>query len=91
MTKAEIVETINQELGISKKTVASVVDCVFNEIKEQLLKEEPVKLSGFGNFVVKTRGQRIGRNPKTLEETIIPPRKAVTFKASKSMKDEVNG
>lgn len=90
MTKAEIVEAIHEKFGLTKKDIVFVVDNVFTEIKERILAGENVKLSGFGNFDVKTRGRRVGRNPKTGEEKIIPPRTVVKFRPSQLFKDEVN-
>ena len=74
MTKADMVESIHREIGLTKKDIALVVDEVFDMIKADILKAENVKISGFGNFEVKKRGRRIGRNPKTGEETVIEPR-----------------
>lgn len=90
MTKADMVENIHNELGLTKKDIAKVVDEVFDKIKEDILKTENVKISGFGNFEVKIRGRRIGRNPKTGEETVIEPRTVVVFRPSQIFKDEVN-
>jgi len=90
MTKAEIVEKIYKELGITKKDIANVVDKVFDLMREEILSKNNVKISGFGNFDVKLRGRRVGRNPKTGEEKIIEPRTVVVFRPSQIFKDEVN-
>ncbi|MDR2884403.1 MAG: integration host factor subunit alpha [Deferribacteraceae bacterium] len=90
MTKADIVEIIHSKYGLTKKDIVSIVDMVFQEMKDSILRKESIKLSGFGNFDVKVRGQRIGRNPKTGEEKIIPPRTVVGFRPSNVFKDEVN-
>ena len=90
MTKADIVEQIHDSLGLTKKDIAKVVDEVFTEIREQILNRNNVKISGFGNFEVKKRGRRIGRNPKTGVETVIEPRTVVVFRPSQIFKDEVN-
>ena len=90
MTKAEIVEKIYLELGITKKEIALVVDRIFELIRESILSKENVKISGFGNFDVKLRGRRIGRNPKTGEEKVIEPRTVVVFRPSQLFKEEVN-
>jgi integration host factor subunit alpha len=90
MTKAEIVEKIYKELGITKKDIANVVDRVFDLMREEILSKNNVKISGFGNFDVKVRGRRVGRNPKTGEEKIIEPRTVVVFRPSQIFKDEVN-
>jgi integration host factor subunit alpha len=91
MTKADIVELIHEKLGLTKKDIAKVVDELFNEVREQILDKNNVKISGFGNFEVKKRGRRIGRNPKTGVETVIEPRTVVVFRPSQIFKDEVNG
>ena len=91
MTKADMVESIHREIGLTKKDIALVVDEVFDMIKADILKAENVKISGFGNFEVKKRGRRIGRNPKTGEETVIEPRTIVVFRPSQIFKDDVNG
>lgn len=91
MTKADIVESIHKELGLTKKVISKVVDDVFDTIRGDILEGKNVKISGFGNFEVKKRGRRIGRNPKTGEEKIIPPRTVVVFRPSQIFKDEVNG
>ncbi|MDR0453456.1 MAG: integration host factor subunit alpha [Deferribacteraceae bacterium] len=91
MTKADIVDIIHQKYGLTKKDIIGIVDEMFIQLKTTLLEGESVKLSGFGNFDVKIRGRRIGRNPKTGVEKIIPPRAVVSFKPSQLFKDEVNG
>jgi len=91
MTKADIVELIHEKLGLTKKDIAKVVDELFNEVRDQILDKNNVKISGFGNFEVKKRGRRIGRNPKTGVETVIEPRTVVVFRPSQIFKDEVNG
>lgn len=90
MTKADIVELIHEKLGLTKKDIAKVVDELFNEVRDQILAKNNVKISGFGNFEVKKRGRRIGRNPKTGIETVIEPRTVVVFRPSQIFKDEVN-
>ena len=91
MTKADMVEGIHEKLGLTKKVIARVVDDVFEMIRSDILEGKNVKISGFGNFEVKQRGRRIGRNPKTGEEKVIPPRTVVVFRPSQLFKDEVNG
>ena len=91
MTKADIVEKIYESLGLTKRDIANVVDDVFECLREEILKKNSVKISGFGNFDVKLRGRRIGRNPKTGIETVIEPRNVVIFRPSQLFKDEVNG
>lgn len=90
MTKAEIVEKIYLDLGITKKEIALVVDRIFEAMRKSILSQENVKISGFGNFDVKVRGRRIGRNPKTGQEKVIEPRTVVVFRPSQLFKEEVN-
>ena len=90
MTKAEIVEQIYDKIGFSKRESADIVDTVFEIMKETLHQAEKIKISGFGNFVVRSKRQRIGRNPHTREAITISARKVVTFKASQILKHAVN-
>lgn len=91
MTKAEIVEKIYEKVGFSKRESADIVDQVFEIMKETLQTGEKIKVSGFGNFVVRSKRKRIGRNPHTREAITISARKVVTFKASQILKNAVNG
>lgn len=90
MTKAEIVETIYERVGFSKKESADLVETVFAIIKETLSTGEKVKISGFGNFVVRQKNERKGRNPQTGEEIRLPARKVLTFKPSLVLKNVLN-
>ena len=91
MTKAEIIEKVNEKLGgFSKKDCTDVVETLFEVIKETLEKGEKIKISGFGNFVVRSKNSRVGRNPHTGETIEISARKVLTFKASQILKDAVN-
>ena len=90
MTKADLVEVAFETVGCSKKDVAEVVDQVFESIKCALEKGDKVKVSGFGNFTVRHKKARRGRNPQTGEEITIGERNVMTFKASQILKDAVN-
>jgi integration host factor subunit alpha len=90
MTKAEIVETIYERVGFSKKESADLVETVFEIIKETLSAGEKVKISGFGNFVVRQKNERKGRNPQTGEEIRLPARRVLTFKPSLVLKNVLN-
>jgi integration host factor subunit alpha len=90
MTKAEIIESVNRKVGLSKRESTRIVDTVFDIIKSTLEKEENVKISGFGNFVVRRKRTRRGRNPQTGEEIEISARKVLTFKASPVLKRALN-
>ena len=91
MTKAEIVEQIYEQVGFSKKESAELVEKVFDAIKETLAEGEKVKISGFGNFVVRDKNSRKGRNPQTGQEILLEARKVLTFKPSQVLKNALNG
>ena len=91
MTKADIVETIYERVGFSKKESAELVETVFDVIKDALVGGEKVKFSGFGNFIVREKKARIGRNPQTGEEITISARRVLTFKPSQVLKNILNG
>ncbi|MBF0623290.1 MAG: integration host factor subunit alpha [Magnetococcales bacterium] len=90
MTKADIVESVYQKIGLSKKESAAIVESVFEIIREQLEKGEAVKISGFGNFTTRNKRPRQGRNPKTGEEVEISARIVVTFKPSQILREKVS-
>ena len=90
MTKADIVENIFEKVGFSKKDVTEVVELIFEKIKESLEKKENVKISGFGNFMVRQKRARRGRNPQTGKDMTITARRVLTFKPSQLLKDSVN-
>ena len=92
MTKADIIEAVYEKVGgFSKKEAAEIVDSVFNQIKETLERGEKIKISGFGNFIVREKKARIGRNPQTGEEITISARRVLTFKPSQVLKNILNG
>jgi len=90
MTKAEIVEQIYERVGFSKKESADLVEKVFEIIKETLSAGAKVKISGFGNFVVREKNARKGRNPQTGEEIVLEARRVLTFKPSLVLKTLLN-
>ncbi len=90
MTKADIVEVIYQRIGYSKKEAADVVELIFDTIKDTLSKGEKIKISGFGNFVVREKKARTGRNPQTGESITISKRRVLTFKPSQVLREEVS-
>jgi len=90
MTKAEIVVQIYERVGFSKKEAAELVEKVFDVIKETLAQGEKVKISGFGNFVVRHKNARKGRNPQTGQEILLEARKVLTFKPSLVLKNVLN-
>ncbi|WP_457640977.1 HU family DNA-binding protein [Persephonella sp.] len=95
MTKADIVEWIlkNKGLEVSKKDTTDVVNAIFEKIIEELVNGEDghkVQLSGFGTFIIKKRAPKIGRNPKTKEEKLIPERFGISFKTGKHLKEALS-
>jgi len=92
MTKADIVEQVYEKLGgYTKKEAAELVEQVFDSIKDTLARGEKIKISGFGNFVVRSKRERTGRNPQTGEEIKITARSVLTFKPSQVLKNALNG
>jgi integration host factor subunit alpha len=92
MTKADIVANIYDNLGVlSKKESAEVTETVFETMKQALGQGDMLKISGFGNFVVRTKRQRVGRNPKTGDKITITARRVLTFKPSQVLKHALNG
>lgn len=89
LTKAEMAEHLNLELGLNKREAKELVDVFFEEIRLALENNEPVKLSGFGNFDLRDKRQRPGRNPKTGEEIPISARRVVTFRPGQKLKARV--
>ena len=90
MTKADVVESVCSKVGFSKKESAEIVELVFDTIKETLERGEKIKLSGFGNFVVRDKKSRVGRNPQTGQEIEISARRVLTFRPSQVLKNELN-
>jgi integration host factor subunit alpha len=91
MTKAEIVQALYSRVGgFSKKESADIVDLVFEMMKETLGRGEKIKISGFGNFVLRDKRQRPGRNPQTGDPIKISERRVLTFKASQILKQALN-
>ena len=91
MTKADIVEKVYEKIGFSKKEASELVELVFNSIKDELNKGEKIKISGFGNFVVTQKPERVGRNPQTGDQIMISARKKLTFKPSQVLRAMLNG
>ena len=90
MTKIDIVQNVSDKLGISKTDSHRIVESVFEIMKEQLSKRETVKISGFGNFVVRSKNARRGRNPQTGDEMEISARNILTFKSSQILRKALN-
>lgn len=90
MTKADIVEALYEKVGFSKKEAADLVELVFDTIKNTLSQGQKIKISGFGNFVVREKRSRVGRNPQTGQSIEISARRVLTFRPSQVLRAEVN-
>ena len=89
VTKADLANTLFEQLGLNKREAKEFVELFFEKIRESLESGESVKLSGFGGFSVRDKKSRPGRNPKTGEEVPVTPRRVVTYKASQKVKDRI--
>jgi integration host factor subunit alpha len=89
ITRAQLSEAVYQEVGLSRNESAALVESVLNEIADALSRGEMVKVSSFGTFSVRQKGQRVGRNPKTGQEVPIMPRRVLVFRASHVLKDRI--
>jgi len=89
LTKAELAELLFQKVGLNKREAKDVVESIFSEIRDRLARGEAVKLSGFGNFQIRNKPPRPGRNPKTGELIPIPARNVVTFHPSQKLRRTV--
>jgi integration host factor subunit alpha len=90
ITRADLCEAVYQKVGLSRTESATLVELVLKEITDCLERGETVKLSSFGSFVVRKKGQRVGRNPKTGKEVPISPRRVMVFKPSAILKQRIN-
>ena len=90
ITRAELSEAVYQEVGLSRNESAELVEAVLGEMSDALTRGESVKISSFGSFSVRQKGERIGRNPKTGEEVPILPRKVLVFRPSHVLKNRIN-
>jgi integration host factor subunit alpha len=91
LTRAQLAEAVYQEVGLSRSESAALVDAVLEAVARSLVEDGTVKISSFGTFVVRSKGQRVGRNPKTGEEVPIAPRRVLVFRASHVLKAQING
>jgi integration host factor subunit alpha len=90
VTRAQLSEAVYQEVGLSRNESAELVEDVLDEISDTLVRGESVKISSFGSFSVRQKGERKGRNPKTGEEVPIKPRRVLVFRASNVLKQRIN-
>lgn len=91
LTRAELAEAVHREIGLSRAESAGLVENVLDAISEALLAGDNVKISSFGSFVLRNKGLRIGRNPKTGVEVPIEPRTVLTFRPSELLRQAING
>lgn len=89
LTRADLADMINRQIGISRAESAQMVESIIEHVCQSLIDGENVKISGFGTFVLRDKGERIGRNPKTGVEVPITPRRVLTFRASQMMKQRI--
>ena len=89
-TRSTLSEAVFKNVGLSRNESSSLVDSVFNEILKSLINGKDVKISSFGTFILRSKKERIGRNPKTGEEVPITARSVVTFRASNVLKSKVD-
>ena len=90
MTKIDIIQDVYEKLGFSKKDSARIVESVFDIIKDSLAKGEKIKISGFGNFILRDKRPRKGRNPQTGDDIQITARRVLTFRPSQILKAYIN-
>ncbi len=90
MTKADMVELVYEQIGVSKREAARIVEMIFDVIKETLERGENVKISGFGSFNIQHKKPRRGRNPQTGEEITISARRVLSFKVSNVLREQLN-
>ena len=91
ITRADLSESVFQEVGLSRNESSDLVETILGEVVEALARGESVKISSFGSFTVRDKGQRVGRNPKTGQEVPILPRRVLVFRASNVLKSLING
>lgn len=91
LTKAQLSDMLFDQIGLNKRESKDMVDAFFDLVTESLVRGDDVKISGFGNFQIRTKAPRPGRNPRTGEPVAIEARRVVTFHASPKLKDSVQG
>ncbi|SFS11199.1 integration host factor subunit alpha [Sphingomonas jatrophae] len=89
LTRADLADAVHRDIGVSRADAARMVESVLAHMCQALSEGENVKISGFGSFVLRDKGERVGRNPKTGVEVPIAPRRVLTFRASQMMRDRI--
>ena len=90
VTRADVAETIYEEIGLSRKDSGDILDMILDEMTQELVKGNDVKLSSFGTFALRNKKARAGRNPKTGVDAVISPRRVISFKPSQTMRKIIN-
>ena len=90
LTRAQLTESVYEEVGLSRNESAELVESVLKEMSKALIRGEPVKISSYGSFTIRSKSERVGRNPKTGEEVPISPRRVIIFKPSHVLKSRIN-
>lgn len=90
LTRADLADVVHNEMGLSRSESASIVERILHHMCAALSDGQNVKISGFGSFILRDKGERIGRNPKTGVEVPIAPRRVLTFRASQIMRERVS-
>jgi integration host factor subunit alpha len=91
LTRADLAESLHREVGLSRADAAQLVEQILGHMCSALADGQNVKISGFGSFILRDKGERVGRNPKTGVEVPIAPRRVLTFRASQMMRDRIVG
>jgi integration host factor subunit alpha len=89
LTRADLAEVVHREVGLSRADAADMIEQILDYMSDALERGENVKISGFGSFILRDKGERIGRNPKTGIEVPIAPRRVLTFRASQLLRDQI--
>jgi len=89
LTRADLADRVHERIGLSRAESAALVEQILRHMCESLSRGENIKVSGFGSFVLRDKGERVGRNPKTGVEVPIAPRRVLTFRASQMMRDRI--
>ncbi len=89
LTRADLAETLHRQVGLSRAESSGLVESILDHMSDALAKGENVKISGFGSFLLRDKGERVGRNPKTGVEVSIAPRRVLTFRASQMMRADI--
>jgi integration host factor subunit alpha len=90
LTRLDLAESLNRKVGLSRSESSQLVTSILGHMSSALLNGDNVKISGFGSFLLRDKGERMGRNPKTGIEVVIPPRRVLTFRPSQIMRGEIS-